>query len=187
MLAAVLFCHQRLKLCHHDVKLENFVLDHNQHVSLIDFGFAVDLGAAGDKMVNDCAPEYVVPVLTLFFISFFLSLGLFHPLQITVFDSSPLYSPLEILFKRPHDASVDVHALGVCLYYMIFGAYPFNGETMQELTHEVEAHHIVFPGAGAAAGSLAHDLIIRMLAPYPQRLALEDCLSHPWLLEEANS
>lgn len=44
MVEAVLYCHQRLHICHHDVKLENFVLDRTNKVALIDFGFSVELG-----------------------------------------------------------------------------------------------------------------------------------------------
>ena len=57
MVEAVNFCQRRLKLCHHDVKLENFVFSkkfpsNEYQIALIDFGFAVDIGPLGDKTVK---------------------------------------------------------------------------------------------------------------------------------------
>jgi len=37
MVNAIEHCHKRLHLCHHDVKLENFVVDGQMNVKLIDF------------------------------------------------------------------------------------------------------------------------------------------------------
>jgi len=53
MLDAISFCHRKLRVCHHDVKLENFVLTNDLTVKLIDFGFAVDITyATGAKKTN---------------------------------------------------------------------------------------------------------------------------------------
>jgi len=40
MASAVAFCHEA-RVCHHDIKLENFVMD-SSSVKLIDFGYAID-------------------------------------------------------------------------------------------------------------------------------------------------
>ena len=39
IILSVLYCHNIL-LCHRDIKLENFIIDKNENIKLIDFGFA---------------------------------------------------------------------------------------------------------------------------------------------------
>jgi serine/threonine protein kinase len=45
---AVEFLHQQ-RICHGDIKDENILLDENNHVSLIDFGAAQELGITNNK------------------------------------------------------------------------------------------------------------------------------------------
>jgi len=42
-----------------------------------------------------------------------------------VYDGSPAYAPLEILLRRPHDESIDIYSMGIVLFYMITGFFPF--------------------------------------------------------------
>jgi serine/threonine protein kinase len=152
MLDAVDFCHKKLKICHHDIKLENLVLNTEMRVKLIDFGFAIDLdpnSPAGKK-------------------------------QIKVYDSSPAYSSLEILLKRPHDESVDLFSLGTCLYYMLCGHFPFcdsSKTSFEELVQNVQAEAVEFP---ARITTSAQDLIRRMLRR-KNRISCDEIRFHPWL------
>jgi len=120
MVDAVEFCHRKLKICHHDVKLENCVLrgpDGDLHLKLIDFGFAVPISGA-------------------------------YPNSIRVYDSSPAYSSLELLQHRPHDESVDLFALGVCLYVMLCRKFPFcesEKTTHEQLIKNIQMGTIEFP------------------------------------------
>ena len=53
MVDAVDYCHKTLNLCHHDIKLENLVINHKMNLKLIDFGFAVPLEVSpGKKMIK---------------------------------------------------------------------------------------------------------------------------------------
>lgn len=62
MLNAIEYCHKKLRICHHDVKLENFCLTNNAdsfnpaHVGLtlklIDFGFAVELEECDETKIK---------------------------------------------------------------------------------------------------------------------------------------
>jgi serine/threonine protein kinase len=53
MVEAVDYCHTKLHICHHDIKLENLVVNHNLNLKLIDFGFAIPLEqSAGKKMIK---------------------------------------------------------------------------------------------------------------------------------------
>jgi len=153
MVDAVEFCHRKLKICHHDIKLENCVLDSELNLKLIDFGFAIDMEddsfSAGKKLIK-------------------------------IYDGSPAYSPLEILMRRPHDETVDIFSLGTALYYMLCGTFPFcdpDKTTFDELCKNVQAFNVDFP---KGISDSAQDLIRRMLAPKNERLSIEEIRSHSW-------
>lgn len=86
---------------------------------------------------------------------------------------------MEILLKRPHDSSVDTYSLGVCLFYMIFGNYPFNGTTFEDLCLNVQQSNVTFPSNSNS--SHLRDLLLKMLAHHQHRISLADVLSHNWL------
>jgi len=151
LLNAVEICHKKLRICHHDIKLENCVIDSKFNLKLIDYGFAINLDASAGKD------------------------------SIQVYDSSPAYSPLEILLRRPHDESVDIFSMGTCLYYMLFGCFPFcdpDKTTMEELTQNLQINDIEFPSGFSAP---LHDLLVRMLAKKKNRITLEGIRHHTWL------
>jgi len=151
LLDAVEFCHKHLRICHHDIKLENLVLTSDFRLKLIDFGFAIELDpSAGKKLIEE-------------------------------YNSSPAYSSLEILLRRPHDETVDIFSLGVCLYYMLTGRFPFcdpEVTTFEELCQNLHAHVLEF--SGDVSGP-AQDLITRLLAKRKDRIRLEEIQAHPWL------
>jgi len=56
------YCHQK-DICHRDLKLENILVDENNVVKLIDFGFSSE---CGQKLSNYCGtPPYMAPEITL--------------------------------------------------------------------------------------------------------------------------
>jgi len=151
LLTAVEICHRKLRICHHDIKLENCVIDSKFNLKLIDFGFAINIDSIAGK--ND----------------------------IQIYDSSPAYSPLEILLKRPHDESVDIFSMGTCLYYMLFGCFPFcdpEKTTMEELTQNLQINDLEFP---PSFSPLVKDLLCKMLAKRKNRITLDGIRHHVWL------
>jgi len=156
MLEGIEFLHRKRRLCHHDIKLENFVLDQNFRVKLLDFGFAVELGnpqESGKKLIKS-------------------------------FDNSPAYSALEILLRKPHDETVDIFSLGTCLYYMLCGCFPFcdpQKTTHEQLTQNVLANKLEF-SYGLGLSESVQDLIMRLLAKKNYRITLEAIRAHSWLL-----
>lgn len=85
--------------------------------------------------------------------------------------------------KKPHDQSVDVYGMGICLYYMLFGSYPFcepQKTNIEGLIHNIQSQVVHFPGG---VSQLACDLILRMLSPKRRsRITLEEIKVHPWLM-----
>jgi len=150
MVEAVEYCHRKQRICHHDIKLENYVMDSSQHVKLIDFGFAIDLDS-GKNLIR-------------------------------VYDSSPAYSPLEILMRRPHDETVDIFSLGVCLHFMLNGCFPFcdpDKTSFEELSENVQMNTVEFP---EFLSPTVKELIMRMLARKKCRITIEEIKSHRWFL-----
>jgi len=149
MLEAVDYCHKKLKICHHDIKLENLVVNSEMRVKLIDFGFAIDLDP-GKKLIK-------------------------------IYDSSPAYSPLEILLRRPHDESVDVFSLGICLYFLLCRAFPFcdpDKTSYDDLVQNLQAESLHFP---ERLSPYVQDLVRRMLRK-KNRITCDEIRLHPWLL-----
>jgi len=152
MVEAVDYCHKKQRICHHDIKLENYVMDSSQRVKLIDFGFAIDLQETGGKN------------------------------SIKVFDSSPAYSPLEILTRRPHDETVDIFSLGICLHFMLNGAFPFcesDKTSFEELCENVQMNNVEF---AEYLSPTVKELIMRMLARKKCRITIEEIKAHRWFL-----
>jgi len=154
MVNAVEFCHRKLRICHHDIKLENLTITKDFTVKMIDFGFAIELDA----------PPAVKKL-------------------IKVYDSSPAYSALEILMKRPHDQTVDIFSLGVCLYYMLCGRFPYCNQdktSLDELRQNVQDNNVDFP---EGFSPVVQDLILRTLSNQKDRLPLEEIRCHPWIIQ----
>ena len=156
MLKSIQYLHS-MQICHHDVKLDNFVMNNDYQIKLIDFGFAVEMSSVG----NNNGPTPALPM--------------------KVFDTSLAYSPLEILSKRPHDESVDIFSLGVCLFYMLIGRFPFcepHKTSFEELCKNVQTCTLMIP---KEISTHAQDLLVKMLALRQNRISLLEIFAHPWL------
>jgi len=154
MVDAVEYCH-RNGTCHHDIKLENCVIDHEMNLKLIDFGFSVELD-----------PELAMDRRTQ---------------QITTFDGSPAYSALEVLQRRPHDESIDIYGLGTCLYYMLVGTFPFcdsEKTTFEGLCKNVQENIVEFP---IGVSTTAQDIVVRMLGHFGNRITIPEIQEHEWM------
>ena len=130
---ALFYLHVHKQICHHDVKLENIVIDDNFDAKLIDFGYAIDCSA------------------------------ILHPdRRIRSFNGSPAYSAPEVLFRTPHSKSCDVFSLGVCLYFMLYAKFPFcdDSSTFTSLCKNVKQNAVIFPENEC---SNTRDLLTRML------------------------
>lgn len=52
------YCHSK-NICHRDLKLENILVDDNDHIKVIDFGFSID---TTKKLNTYCGtPPYMCP------------------------------------------------------------------------------------------------------------------------------
>ena len=50
---------------------------------------------------------------------------------------TPYYMAPEIIQGKPYSYEVDIWALGVLVYLLIYGNYPFDGSTKEELYERI--------------------------------------------------
>jgi serine/threonine protein kinase len=93
-------------IAHRDIKLDNILIEENTRmIKIIDFGFAAfTIDAEGKHQRHK------------------------------IFCGTPSYMAPELVRKHEYDGSqVDMWALGIMLYAMLAGTFPFRGQSEHEL------------------------------------------------------
>ncbi|GMH10946.1 hypothetical protein Nepgr_012787 [Nepenthes gracilis] len=81
-----------------------------------------------------------------------------------------------------HGKAADTWAVGVTLYCMMMGNFPFIGETLQETYDKIVNDSLYLPDD---LNSQLKNLIEGLLCKDPkQRMTLQDVADHPWVIEE---
>jgi serine/threonine protein kinase len=141
-----------VNICHLDIKLQNVAfVDHNEdYVKLIDFGLA---------RRHDRWPKII------------------QPLPDRKFIGTPAYVSPEIIKYARYGPASDVWSLGVVLFSMLQGWFPFAGmsnirdNNRQKFDENIDLSDDVI------------DLINRLLNPdLKKRITLRDILSHRWVV-----
>ncbi len=95
------------------------------------------------------------------------------------------YSPPEVVSGSCLETSpaIDVWALGVILYRMVVGSFPFNGETHEEVRQSILTRQVFAEEKEKAlVPRPCRDLLRRMLEKdRDRRIKLDDVLTHPWV------
>eukprot|EP00793_Prasinoderma_coloniale_P004309 PRCOL_00000069-RA len=109
---------------------------------------------------------------------------------------SPNYVAPEILLGQPYDERCDVWSLGVMLFIMLCGSFPFSPDPPPAGTHPqglADAHMSVYrkivhgriewvESEWAHVGAPARQLVRAMLTvDYASRPTAAECLRHPWI------
>ena len=154
MCKAVAYIHSK-KICHRDLKLENFVFDETSdeaQIKLIDFGLSRRHGLGIKRMKTAVGTPYYV-------------------------------APEVIQRGKSYDAKCDVWSLGVLLYMMLSGRPPFDAETDRGILSAIRKCRYSFEDpVWAEIGKPVKDLIKRMLVTDPkERIDPTDILMHPWV------
>eukprot|EP00887_Chlorella_sp_A99_P008023 scaffold12.g8023.t1 len=145
-----------------DIKLENTLLDGSPRplLKLADFGFSKDSNAQSAPTTRLGTPAYLAP---------------------------------EVVANPPGAAydgrRADIWCCGVCLYFLVVGAFPFwrkedaalrPQQRISAMLYRILAAEYAFP-PGLHLSPEIKDLIARMLARDPaQRIPISDMAAHPW-------
>lgn len=147
MLSAVEYCHNQ-GICHRDIKCENILLDRQDVVKLIDFGFAKLYRPRGVSLKRKSSSS-LQKVGT--------SFGLMKKKEkdstlSQTYCGSYAYASPEILKGIPyHPMSSDVWACGCVLFAMVFGRLPFDDREPAKLikvsmeSPNYTSNSIIFP------------------------------------------
>ncbi|MEE6514154.1 hypothetical protein FKM82_022165 [Ascaphus truei] len=91
------------------------------------------------------------------------------------------YLPPEMVDGAVHDETVDLWCIGVLCYECLVGRPPFETDSFSGTYKKIEKVDYTFP---PSMPNGAKDLIGKLLQKTPsKRLALEEVLTHPWVLE----
>lgn len=135
IIAGIEYCHSE-GVCHRDIKCENILLDQNDVVKLIDFGFAkcykpTSKSGGQEKLeaaIGSAASSHTSHRSTS------SRRKERDPKFSETYCGSYAYASPEILRGVPYDPFMsDVWAMGVVLYAMIFGRLPFDDRDASKL------------------------------------------------------
>ncbi|KAG5186473.1 putative serine/threonine kinase-like protein [Tribonema minus] len=91
------------------------------------------------------------------------------------------YVAPELLAKRPYDSKCDIWSLGIMLYVMLSGRFPYDSDDDEETAHMILDDQFTFP-ASIVDGN-AKNLISQMLQKRPEsRPTMIQVAAHQWLL-----
>lgn len=101
----------------------------------------------------------------------------------TEYNGTLLFASPEILTGTPYDKSVDIWSLGVSMYILLSGMFPFPISPESVLRECIIKGRYFFPASKWASISRdAKDLLSKMIVVHPsQRLTVDQCLEHKWL------
>ena len=140
------YCHKHY-IYHRDLKSENILIDSNQHLTLLDFGFAIKQRT---------------------------------PTKLNLFCGTPNYMPPEIILKKDYyGAPNDVWGLGVLLYRITAGYFPYVGRSDKELHKKIVDVDYTF---SSRASQELRKLYTQIFVFEPsRRISCSDILNSEWL------
>ena len=95
---------------------------------------------------------------------------------------SPLYSSPEIVLGNPYNEKTDIWSLGILLYHMLTGMFPFKSDNIMKLFYYITKNEVFFPmNYETNLSSDVRDLILKMLEKDPnKRPSIIEVLNHSW-------
>lgn len=146
LIESVDYCHKH-NIYHRDLKSENILIDTNQNLTLLDFGFAIKQRT---------------------------------PTKLNLFCGTPNYMPPEIILKKDYFGGPnDVWGLGVLLYRITAGYFPFVGRSDKELHKKIVDVEYTF---SSRASQELKKLYTQIFSFEPsRRITCNDILNSEWL------
>ena len=160
ILEALQYIH-RCKVIHLDIKEGNILVDENLNIKLTDFSIS-------------CSYEA------------------FHPKDLVKFPfvGTSRYMSPEILnrknMKIHESCKIDIYSLGVTLFHMAFGIYPYkldevNRKDYDNILKKLKEEKLEFP-TERKVSELFKDFLKGLLdKDYSKRFSIQKALNHPWI------
>ncbi|KAI8362777.1 kinase-like domain-containing protein [Blakeslea trispora] len=152
-------------IIHRDIKPANLLLTHDRVVKISDFGvsyfnqhLARNQAVYDDEIDRELAETAGTPA----------------------FFAPELCSSSDM---RHITKAIDVWALGITLYCLVYGQCPFTAATEFELFEKIPTEPLAFPSCVQVPETLK-DLLSQLLTKQPKdRITLDQVKHHPWVLE----
>lgn len=131
MTKAIAYIHDRL-IIHRDIKLANFVISSHERetVKLCDFGLCCPLSHYLQRRNSFVGtPNYIAPDV----------------LRANIRDFRNFFYHEENNEEEGYSFGIDMWSLGVCVYLMMVGRCPFEGETVTETYQRIVQNKWIFP------------------------------------------
>jgi serine/threonine protein kinase len=172
------------------------LFDEQRNAKLIDFGFSVQVNKEITRRTLhthilppsiNCVifPKHVFDIVRFFALfSIFL---LFHqckePKKLKVFCGTPSYMSPEIVKRSEYRGKpVDMWSMGVVLFAMLSGCFPFSAKTYPDLYKKILRGSFHFPDH---FNSSLRDLLTGLLDMDPsRRLTVAQARQHPWVRKQ---
>jgi len=207
---AIAFCHAQ-GICHRDLKLENILVqgqvqshvpvqpiksltmdggDNEAEDDLYEDEDEADFLASNSRKLPTPASatgsEDDLPIKVLlidFGFAGVMSNGGPDNHIFTDHPGSVCYAAPELIFGKPYKGCPsDIYSLGVVLYTMLYGRYPFFSEDKRTMVYMLMKEDPIFDQGVASAQ--VEDLLRKMLAKQPEdRPTIEEVRRHSWLSE----
>lgn len=158
---SVHYLHQ-LRCCHRDLKLENILLDRKMDAKLCDFGFTREFFSNGNNEEDDQRQN--------------------NALLKTVCGTDVCMAPEIVSLQSYSGVKIDIWALGVMLYTMVFGELPFDDPNAAQLKKKILVDEPDYTkNTGVPQGVVS--LMKKMLAKDPEKRpsSLDEILRSPFL------
>ncbi|KAG5519136.1 hypothetical protein PMAC_002224 [Pneumocystis sp. 'macacae'] len=149
-------------IIHRDIKPANLLWTKNHVVKISDFGVSYS---------NTCFSDEE------------------NELELAKTAGTPAFFAPELCYCDPSKRSaitkaIDIWALGITLYCLLFGCCPFTADGEYELMNVILTKPLEIPST-PSIGDEAKDLLKRLLEKNPDdRITLEEVKRHPWILQD---
>lgn len=151
----------KCKIVHMDIKPGNILLDSNLEAKITDFSVSCQY--------NSFHPEDLVKFP-------FVGTG--------KFISPEVLSKAHMKIKEAE--KIDMYSLGVTLYYLYYGQFPYNlnnvkGKDYENILNNINNEELIFPKERKKS-KLFEDFLRKILEKnYEKRLNIREALKHPWI------
>ncbi|KAI6656677.1 Calcium/calmodulin-dependent protein kinase kinase 2 isoform X1 [Oopsacas minuta] len=151
MLLGVEYLHYQ-NIIHRDIKPENLLLDDHGRLKIADFGESEDLST--DHHGDQSSHKNV---------------------------GTPAFYAPELTIASTHvTKSVDVWAMGVTLYCMLYDQLPFEGSTRQEIYSNIQTQEVTFPDKIITSPDVRNLMSLLLDKSADSRISLDGVRNHVW-------